>query len=447
MIGRTEQRLRETTAAIGESVRPRDIPLLRLNQLGASAGQQWRPAGPPWRSGRWLIPVVAATSVATLVTGVSLAAQVLNVRAVPSHRPASAASAANVRPVALPPGTPKFMATSLGGRGSVIATATGRVIAKIPPPAKGYVIEGIGAAPGDRMFVLAGQVFVGGPSPRSVVEFFRVVLGANGKPGHAVRLPGPSVSLHPPITSDGLIAIAVAVSPGGRKYAYAIDRQMLGDSTWVPAVVTVVNSAIGASHTWSLWAAARTAITDLSWAAGGRLSVVGVVGDATVSNGAVVRHRGDELSVVMVLNPSAAGHNLVADSRLVTFGWAKESSTGPSGVLDGPTGGVITSDGQTVVTHLRLDHGTRSELVEMSAATGRIVRVLLDGPRSDRADPVSLDGSSLLFMLSPRHEHPSANYVCAHLAIAGLSTAELTALPFPIYCSTVWPGEPFIAAW
>jgi len=439
MSGRTEERLRETAAAIGETVRPHDIPALRLNQshrqFAPSPSQYAR-----WRGGRWLIPLVAAASVAALVTGVVVVGQVLHIRLSPSHQhpgPSSAASG----PVQLPYGTPKFMVTSLGGRGAVSATATGQLIARIPPPVNGFVIEGIAASQGDRMFVLAGQ------GPHDAVEFFRVLLGANGKPGHAARLPGPSVRLHAPISSDGRIFIPVAISADGDYLAYAISRQLLGDAASRPATITVVRLADGASHTWKLWPAGRTQISELSWAKGGQLSWIGVIGDATVANGSVARHRGDELSVAMVLGTALPGRSLTVDSRLVSYGWLSESATGKSSVLDGPVAGVIARDGETVAAQILTRHGTRSKLVVMSAADGQIIRVLLDGPRSSRADPASIDGDSLLFTLSQRHVHPSPRYVCGHLALAKLSSANIVPLPFEIYCSTTWPGLPFLYAW
>ncbi len=109
--------------------------------------------------------------------------------------------------------------------------------------------------------------------------------------------------------------------------------------------------------------------------------------------------------------------------------------------------GVITTDGEAVAAQILTHHGTQSKLVVMSAANGQIAKVLLDGPRSFQADPASIDGDSLLFTLSPRHEHPSGNYVCGHLALDKLSTGKIVQLPFEIYCSTLWPGPPFIAAW
>jgi hypothetical protein len=439
MSGRTEDRLRATTAAIGETIRPEDIPALRLDQRGRQFASTQSPYG-RWRGGRWLIPLVAAASVATLVTGVAVAGQVLHLMRSLS-RPQTGTSAAASRPVQLSAGTPKFIVTSLGGAGSVNATATGRLIARIEPPVDGFAIEGIGAAPGDHMFVLTGQ------GPHGLVELFRVHLGANGKPGRAVRLPGPSVRLPPSISSNGLISIPAAVSPNGDYVAYAISRQPLGDAASQPATITVVRVADGASRTWRLWPAGRTQISELSWAKGGQLSWIAVIGDATVANGSVVRHRGDALSVAMVLGTALPGRSLTVDSRLVSYGWLSEAATGKSAVLDGPLAGVITRDGDTVAAQILTEHGTRSKLVAMSSANGQITRVLLDGPRSSRADPVGIDGDSLLFTLSPRHEHPNSNYVCGHLALAKLSTAKIVQLPFEIYCSTVWPGEPFIYAW
>jgi hypothetical protein len=443
MIGRTAQRLRDTAAAIGDSVRPQDIPALNLDRARRQFADQER-CSARWRGGRWLVPIVAAGSVATVVTGVALASQVLHAGFGRTRQPTTGARPG---PVTLPPGTPRFMVTSLGAQGSVRLVATGRLIAKIPPPVSGFQIEGIAALPGDRVFYLAGETFVGRQSPNGAVEFFRIVLRGDGRPSRAIRVPGPTVSLHEPTTSNGLISIPVAVSPDGNYLAYAISRQFLGDAASRPATITIVRIATGASRTWKVWPAGRTQISELSWAQGGQLSWVGVIGDATVANGSVVRHRGDELSVVMVLGTAVPGRSLVTDSRLVTYGWLSESATGPSAVLDGPVAGVITSDGETVAAQILTDHGKRSRLVTMSAANGQIIRVLIDGPTSFQANPASIGGDSLLFTLSPRHEHPRPSYVCGHLALDKLSTGKIVQLPFEIYCSTLWPGPVVIYAW
>jgi hypothetical protein len=443
MIGRTAQRMRDTANAIGESVRPQDIPALKLSQPRQQFTGLER-CSARWRGGRWLVPIVAAASVAAVVTSVAVASQVLHAGIGRVRQQAAGAQSA---PVALPPSTPKFMVTSLGAQGSVRLVATGRLVAKIPPPVRGFQIEGIAALPGDRIFYLAGETFAGGQGSDGAVEFFRIVLRGDGEPSRAILVPGPLVSLHLPISGNGLMSIPVAVSPDGNYLAYAISRQLLGDAASKHATITVVRIASGASRTWKLWPAGRTQISELSWAKGGQLSWVGVIGDATVANGSVVRHRGDELSVVMVLGTAVPGLSLTTDSRLVSYGWLSESATGKSSVLDGPVAGVISSDGETVAAQILTKHGTWSKLVAMSAANGQIISALLDGPRSFQAHPASIDGDSLLFTLSPRHEHPSTSYVCGHLALAKLSTAKIVQLPFEVYCSTLWPGPPFIYAW
>lgn len=438
MIGRTAERLRETAAAIGDTIGPQDIPALRLDAAHQPflGERSWR-----WRGGRMLLPVAAAASVFALVTGVSLASQVLSLA---DGHP----SVTSVRgSLVLPFGTPKFIVAAVAAKGYVRSAVTGRQIAKIAPPVPGYEIEGIAAAPGDRKFYLAGETFAGAQSRHGLLTFYRIGLGANGKPSRAQRVPGRAISVPLPITSDGLMPVPVAVSPDGSYLAYALSRQFLGDAGSRPATITVVRLATGASRTWTLWPAARTQITELSWAEGGQLSWVGVIGDATVTNGSVIRHHGDELSVVMVLGTAVPGNSLVVDSRLVTYGWLSESATGQAAVLDGPVAGVITIDGGTVVTQILTEHGQHSKLVSMSAADGQITRVLLDGPRAAQANPASIDGDNLLFTLSPRREHPSSNYVCGHLALDQISTGTVVQLPIERYCSTAWPGPPFYAAW
>jgi hypothetical protein len=137
MMSRTGDRLRDVATAVGAAVTEQDLPELRLaEQL---------PVRRRWSGGRWLVPLVAAVSVIAAVGAAAVFGKLL---AVSRDRPHSALipGPALIRPVT---GTPGYLVTSQLGRGSVISVATGRTIAKIPPPVKGYVIEGIAAGSGD----------------------------------------------------------------------------------------------------------------------------------------------------------------------------------------------------------------------------------------------------------------------------------------------------------
>jgi hypothetical protein len=428
MMGRTEQRLRDTATAIGETICLADLPELRLPEAG------FRPAR--LRSRHWLLPVVAGACLLVLIVGLTVIGQTLgkeHTRSVGSFR--------------APTGALRYLVTAREAKGYVTSIATGKIIAPIPPPVPGYLIEGIAALPGDRVFYLAGEVYVNGT--HGELQFFRVVLGPAGRPRPAQRVPGPAVRLPIPVSSDGLVSIPVAVSPDGRQLAYVTSNSLFANARARPATIVVRNLATGATRAWKLWPAKYTDITQVSWAGDGQLCVVGTIGGGAVAHGQVVRGKLADLKVIMVLRTSAAGHSLAADSRLLNYFsvpvYAYRPAVPPGVFMEGPMAAVATQDGSSIIA--QIDSGPGARLVELSAATGKITKQLLTGSRAYQAQPSAVDGDQVLFTLSPRREHEKGSYVCGHLADANLRTAHITELPFPVYCSTNAPPEPFIASW
>jgi len=422
MMSRTGDRLRDVATAVGAAVTEQDLPELRLaEQL---------PVRRRWSGGRWLVPLVAAVSVIAAVGAAAVFGKLL---AVSRDRPHSALipGPALIRPVT---GTPGYLVTSQLGRGSVISVATGRTIAKIPPPVKGYVIEGIAAAPGNRVFYLAGEVF-GARGGR--LEFFEVKLRPDGQPEPARRLPGRAIQVPLPVSSNGLMNIAVAVSPDGRQIAYALQNQLLTDPGLRPVTITVLSVSTGATRAWRVWSGPQTQISQLSWDAHGRIAYHATIGNAAVRNGHVIKARRQNLNLVAILSTLGAPGPLLPASRLLTY-----SSRPDAGVR----ASVITADGLTVVAQV-VNGFQVTSLVEISVATGQITRVLLSGEQAFQANPVAIDGDNLLFTLSPKQEHPNASYICGHLALAKLSTGQIARLPVPVYCSTAAPPPPFPATW
>ncbi len=102
MTGRTEERLRDTTAALGQVIRPQDIPELRLPDVGQPS---WHPAAlarrPRW-VGRRLAPLAAAAAMLALVGSLAVAGKVLG-----AHGPGAApkSSPPATRRATAPPGT------------------------------------------------------------------------------------------------------------------------------------------------------------------------------------------------------------------------------------------------------------------------------------------------------------------------------------------------------
>jgi hypothetical protein len=127
MMGKTEERLRDAVAAFGETVRPADIPPLRLGEPAARRARGRQPGAPCPAAGRWLIPLGTAAAIAAIV------GMIIFVRGMSggtrSHPLGSRSGPLRLQP--LPhPGGPGWMAWSVAGRGSAnlspdAITATG----------------------------------------------------------------------------------------------------------------------------------------------------------------------------------------------------------------------------------------------------------------------------------------------------------------------------------
>jgi hypothetical protein len=448
MSSRTQERLRDAAAALGQSIQPPDIPELRLPD------SSWQPArhqGRRWRmlTTHGLIPVGAAAAVLALVLSLTLAGKVFQGSS--QTRTTSSASSPPVStPSSISPskGMPKYLVAAVQGHGYIASSTTGRTVAVIPPPASGFAIEGIAVAPGDRTFYLvAAGLESGSGSVR--LEFFRLSLSATGEPGRPERIPGKPVVVPLPVSSDALEVVQLAISPDGSELAYAPDDQLFPDNypATHPAGITVLNVTTGASRTWTTWPAADTAISTLSWAVGGLLSYTATLGNAGLSRGQIVRHSGFDTSGFLILNTAAPGSALISSSRLVlgyTHAVPAGGSVPPQSAV---VAGVISTDGRRAYAELAGSAGV-AELARISTDTGAVVQVLLRGSQAVRAAPGSIDGRYLLFSLGPRRAvTPTGRYVCAHLAGLKVPSGLVRQLPFPIYCSTAAPPPPLQAAW
>jgi hypothetical protein len=432
MTGRTEDRLRDATAAVGRLVEAADIPELRLPERivpGRSrmAHGQRRP-----RLGavqRWLIPLAAAAAMLVLIGTLVYAGRI------GPRRPS----------VPAPPAVPAFVVTSQQGRAAVRSSATGAVIARIAPPARYAEIDAVAAVPGDRIFYLAAQL----PATRGLrIEFFRITLAADGRPGPAFRLPGAPLLVPLPITSDALMTIPLAVSPDGSRLAFGSADQFYPDDYAAshPASVTVQRISTGSQHTWTVWSNSLTQIGQLSWTAGHRLGIIATIGDAAIRHGWLLREPRHALNVFLLLNTEAAGHNLIADSRLVAYGSQTVAANGSMAPIPGPDAGLISADGRTAYL---FEHTASSvpELVRIDMTTGRVSRVLLRGAIAAQSGPIAIEGATLLVPLNLRHHAASNLYIAGHLVGLDGRTGGVAVLPIPLYYAVPAPLPPVLAAW
>jgi Sigma-70, region 4 len=353
-------------------------------------------------------------------------------------------------PAAASPGLPRYLVTTVDGQAAVHATASGQLIADIPRPADLYAYEGVAAAAGDRMFFLSGVMTSGGSWK---IVFFKVVLGADGQPGNVRRLPGPPLVQQTPVISGGWVNFQFAVAPDGSELAYASGTpgpygagtpygDLHADYPGINEHIIVQNVATGSRRTWSAWSSADAGISQFSWGPSGQLGYNAVLAHAGVSHGRIVRTPGGNISAFMILSTTAAGSDLISDSRVVTY-----TSLPSQGTLYEPHG-LISPDGQ--LAYVQLSHtATSGQLAEVSAATGQTVRVLLAGSQASLGDPISIDSSGryLIFPLGVQHLHvvnSQVPYVMAHLARLDLRTRRVTQLSITVMARI---NGAFDAAW
>jgi hypothetical protein len=437
MMGRTEERLRDATTALGSSLRNTDIPALRLPESTVrSPGRRWA-FSRALASRPWLAPLAAAASVAAVIGLVTV-----GVRALPGSTGGSATSSS-------PADIPRYLVTTIDGQAAIHASVSGQLIAHIPRPADVYAYEGVAAASGGRAYFLAGAMTGNGLWK---VVFFKVVLGPDGRPGQVQRLPGSPLAVPFPVISGGWMNFYFAVTSDGSELAYASGSPFpsgagtpYGPATATPGSnerIVVQNVATGDRRTWSAWNSAEAVISQLSWGPSGRLGYDLTVADAGVSQAKLIRKAGGQVSAFMVLATTAPGSDLSGDSRVVRY----RSSSG-SATPRGPYG-VISPDGQHVYLQLP---GTKvgGKLVEASAAAGRTDRVLVAGQQAVIGEPMSINGSGRYLLITLAVPHPRAATsetpnVAGHLARLDLRTGRVTRLPIPVMAEI---NGAFDAAW
>jgi hypothetical protein len=340
--------------------------------------------------------------------------------------------------------------TSVQAHGAIRSAGTGNLIARITSPERNLLIDRVTMAPGDRTFYLAGEVPIASAG-RVWIDFYRVPLGPDGHPGSAQLLPGERLNVPLPGTSDALMQLPLAISPDGKELAFPSDNQFYPDDYAArhPATITVQDVSTGARRTWTIWPAADTQITGVSWASGDRLGVVATLGDAAVVHGRLRRTPGTDAHVFLMLNTDAGDSSLAADSAVVAFSSYHVVHHGlVKPVTTGPTGGVISPDGTSAYLQIGVAHGA-AKLAQVDVATGKVLRVLLTRPaQPTQASPLAIDGRYLLVTLGPAAPpKPRGLYVCGELTALNLATGNLSQLPFPIQCSTAAPPPPLQVAW
>jgi len=195
----------------------------------------------------------------------------------------------------------------------------------------------ITAAGDDRTFVITEQSDV----PR-VIKFYLLRLAANGRSAKLSKL-ALSVPAYLALTD-------VALSPDGTRLAMDVQHCNAKTESCPYTGIRVVTIATGAASTWTT--RANGAPFNVSWAGNERVAFEWQAGARTPPPGQQTGYR--------LLTLTGAGRDLMA-SRPV--------GSPPSGP-DGPPQELVTADGKVVIT------STGSSVVELSARTGQLLRVL-----------------------------------------------------------------------
>jgi hypothetical protein len=337
-----EQRLRRDLQEVTERVAPGSIRPLREPAPRRRA-----------RAVRWLAPVAAVVAVVGVIAGVSLAGRS------PAGPSLGAPSNSVPEPVGPMPryyvvAYQAFVGSHVVTTAAVHDSATGALLTKVTLPTLvdaqgGPEGPSITAAGDDRTFVVMEQSDV----PK-VVKFYRLHLAANGR----------SVAFSPlPVSVPGYLSVQdVAMSPDGTRLA--MDVQHCNKTACQYSGIRIVTITTGAASMWVT--RANGASFNVSWAGNRHLAFEWQSGVNSPPRGQQTGYR--------LLSLTGAGRNLMA-SQAIGSPPAEPSQYVPVALVTPDGSLVITSTVQIIPDGLLRDTVV-SKIIELSARTGRLVRVL-----------------------------------------------------------------------
>jgi hypothetical protein len=362
-----EERLRATTEAVTEAMRPVRPLDLRRDPAFAQAPAKRRLPRQPRRWPGWLIPLAAAMAViavaATLVTVKSLSA------AGPGSRPAPASTSTPASGIPRYYVSLKNAGTSAKGaveRNAFLAdTSTGKQLATFKPPSDALFTNAVGSSDG-RTFILEAAEGPGfGPSGnvKLVTEgaadrwyVLRVTPGA-AQQARLTRIPIAA-------TFSGTDTLGVAVSPDGRTLAIlSLTGESLSKAASARSQMLLQTYSVATGQLLHTWTASPSAwagpLAGLTWLDDNR--TIAFVAPTPAAH-----------KDILTLNTSAPGTSLVAGSRPVFS------------VPEGCSSSLLATDGKSVVCGTQaLLPGAKPacnrggiELAAYSVATGKLERVL-----------------------------------------------------------------------
>ena len=360
--------VRAATRVAAAVITADEVPPLRLDEAPGSHGLARRPRP------AWVAPLAAAAAVVIVVVG-SVAAGSWLARSGHGRSSGPGALKQGV-PAGSYTGVPAYyVAVENRSLAAVRATATGATLARITTRTP---FAGVTGAADDRTFVLDAQRQVMGPTVRwpEQPRFYLLRLSASGAKESLTRLAMPALP-------KGTAVTGLALSPDGSKLAVAVDSGLNGQ----PGLqeIGVYTLATGAFRTWS-----TNGSTDPEDPGG--FTGSGVDGSQTISWAADSRTLAFDwgnrsLVGVRLLDTTASGDNLIADSRLaVILGPPGPHSVSPAKAKDHVsqcvTDSIISLDGSAIVcgytTTMMLSrntYDTTTGFIRYSTRTGKPARV------------------------------------------------------------------------
>ena len=359
-----EDRVRAAFRADGETVRPETIPGVPerpQRRLPGLRMREVRLAGRKSNIMRWLAPVAAVIAVIGVIAGVSLVAgpggqPSPGTPAVPPYYVTLTGAMAGPKPSCPHPSDPCVSgqrpvltaAVRDSATGALLATVNVPVVQTTSPPLHGKrplgspppMPSGITASADGRTFVITDDL-----------GFFLLRVAADGRSARLSHLP-----IHVPY----IISDSAALSPDGSQLA--IDVEPCGKGACHEGI-EVVSLATGASKVWTGPSVAGSPLRPAWVGNGDEIMFLWQVGNSSTPQG------------YRLLNIAGSGGRLLASSRRMVSPPVQHGWYFPGALLTPDGRGLITTDYRNVPGP---DGGGTAILrvVELSASTGRLLRVL-----------------------------------------------------------------------
>jgi hypothetical protein len=366
-VTRLEDRLRADLRAESVQIEPASIPPLQLPAPRHPDRKLLRKSPRHWPG--WMTAMAAAAAVATVIAGTFIVGHIV-ARTGPIRGPVAGES-----------GIPPYYAYAVQGPtysrivngtqygDSVIArwvkiraTATGKLISTISPPAPYNAFESFAGAANGRTFVLAANRYrytkTGNEyyklGQRTPLKFIIVRITPGG------RTQSSALSLPEMLTEAQ--APTLAMSPDGTKLAVAYG------GSGKPAVVQVIALATGRMRQWVSPSPAATPVLGGpgTWTADGHVLAIGQM---VIQPGGIIRSSPTQMRL---LNTAALSRSLAAASKLIILQGGADSFPWPFITPDG-----TKLIGETARRPIRLNATTESGAFGVySARTGALLQVV-----------------------------------------------------------------------